>query len=114
MFRVLPKHALKTAGARVVARKTVAADRDLASFFGLDEGSDLILVSRVRTADGVPVLFENNYYPVDGFEFLKDIGLSNCSIFEAVGERTGRYTCSSDPWRSPVRELMPPASSRSQ
>ena len=78
------------AGARVVARKTVAADRDLASFFGLDEGSDLILVSRVRTADGVPVLFENNYYPVDGFEFLKDIGLSNCSIFEAVGERTGR------------------------
>ncbi|MFR3876874.1 MAG: GntR family transcriptional regulator [Collinsella sp.] len=76
------------AGARVVARKTVAADRDLASFFGLDEGSDLILVSRVRTADGVPVLFENNYYPVDGFEFLKDIGLSNCSIFEAVGERT--------------------------
>ena len=73
------------AGARVVARKTVAADRDLASFFGLDEGSDLILVSRVRTADGVPVLFENNYYPVDGFEFLKDIGLSNCSIFEAAG-----------------------------
>lgn len=87
------------AGARVVARKTVAADRDLASFFGLDEGSDLILVSRVRTADGVPVLFENNYYPVDGFEFLKDIGLSNCSIFEAVGERTGRYPCSSDPCR---------------
>ena len=80
-------------------RGTVAADRDLASFFGLDEGSDLILVSRVRTADGVPVLFENNYYPVDGFEFLKDIGLSNCSIFEAVGERTGRYPCSSDPCR---------------
>ena len=53
----------------------------------------------MRTADGVPVLFENNYYPVDGFEFLKDIGLSNCSIFEAVGERTGRYPCSSDPCR---------------
>lgn len=59
------------AGARVVARKTVAADRDLASFFGLDEGSDLILVSRVRTADGVPVLFENNYYPVDDSNFSK-------------------------------------------
>ena len=66
---------------------------------GLDEGSDLILVSRVRTADGVPVLFENNYYPVEGFEFLKDISLSNCSIFETVGERTGRYPCSSDPCR---------------
>ena len=39
------------AGAPVVARKIVAADRDLASFFGLDEGSDLILVSRVRTAE---------------------------------------------------------------
>ena len=96
--KIIRKVHLK-AGARVVARKTVAADRDLASFFGLDEGSDLILVSRVRTADGVPVLFENNYYPVDGFEFLKDIGLSNCSIFEAVGERTGRYPCSSDPCR---------------
>ena len=87
------------AGARVVARRVVAADRDLASFLGLDEGSDLILVSRVRTADGVPVLFENNYYPVEGFEFLKDISLSNCSIFETVGERTGRYPCSSDPCR---------------
>lgn len=102
------------AGARVVARKTVAADRDLASFFGLDEGSDLILVSRVRTADGVPVLFENNYYPVDGFEFLKDIGLSNCSIFEAVGERTGRYPCSSDPCRLEIARAGIDAGPRAQ
>ena len=73
------------AGARVVSRKTVKADVELAAFFGVDEGADLLLVSRVRTADGVPVLFENNYYPMDGFEFLKDVCLSNCSIFEVVG-----------------------------
>ena len=78
------------AGARVVSRKTVKADVELAAFFGVDEGADLLLVSRVRTADGVPVLFENNYYPEDGFEFLKDVCLSNCSIFEVVGERTGK------------------------
>lgn len=87
------------AGARVVSRKTVKADVELAAFFGVDEGADLLLVSRVRTADGVPVLFENNYYPEDGFEFLKDVCLSNCSIFEVVGERTGKYPVASDPCR---------------
>lgn len=87
------------AGARVVSRKTVKADVELAAFFGVDEGADLLLVSRVRTADGVPVLFENNYYPMDGFEFLKDACLSNCSIFEVVGERTGKYPVASDPCR---------------
>ena len=82
------------AGARVVSRKTVKADVELAAFFGVDEGADLLLVSRVRTADGVPVLFENNYYPEDGFEFLKDVCLSNCSIFEVVGSARA-----SIPWR---------------
>ena len=87
------------AGARVVARKAVKADRDLAAFFGVDEGAEVFLVSRVRTADGVPVLYENNYYPIDGYEFLRDVNLSNCSIFETVGERTGKYPVSSDPCR---------------
>ena len=102
------------AGARVVSRKTVKADVELAAFFGVDEGADLLLVSRVRTADGVPVLFENNYYPEDGFEFLKDVCLSNCSIFEVVGERTGKYPVASDPWRLRARASTRRANSRFQ
>lgn len=87
------------AGARLVTREVVKANAELASFFGLSEQSDLILITRLRTADGVPVLLENNYYPLEGNEFLKDIDLSDCSIFELVGERTGKYPASSDPCR---------------
>lgn len=87
------------AGARVVARKTVQTDRELATFFDVSEGDEVFLVSRVRTADGVPVLYENNYYPIEGYEFLGDVNLTNCSIFEVVGERSGRYPVSSNPCR---------------
>ena len=86
-------------GARPVSCALIEADDALAAFFGIRPGSQLTLVSRLRTADGIPVLFENNYYPVEGFEFLREADLADCSIFRVVGERTGHFPVESDPCR---------------
>ena len=85
------------AAAHVVTREVVAADTEMASFFGIAPGDELILVERMRSADGVPVLLESNHYPRAGFEFLLDADLADCSIFQVVGERTGHYPVKSDP-----------------
>lgn len=49
-------------GACVISRKILPADSTEAQFFGVPVGTDLICVERVRTADGVPVMLENNIY----------------------------------------------------
>lgn len=87
------------AGARLISCSPVKADDVLASFFNIAPGSDLILVNRLRTADGIPVLLENNYYPSHGFEFLYEEDLTDRSIFQVVGGRTGHYPVESEPCR---------------
>ena len=47
-------------GACVISRKILPADSTESQFFGVPVGTDLICVERVRTADGVPVMLENN------------------------------------------------------
>lgn len=87
------------AGAHLISCSPVKADDVLASFFNIAPGSDLILVNRLRTADGIPVLLENNYYPSHGFEFLYEEDLTDRSIFQVVGGRTGHYPVESEPCR---------------
>ena len=87
------------AGAHLISCSPAKADDVLASFFNIAPGSDLILVNRLRTADGIPVLLENNYYPSHGFEFLYEEDLTDRSIFQVVGGRTGHYPVESEPCR---------------
>ncbi|MBS6653194.1 MAG: GntR family transcriptional regulator, partial [Collinsella sp.] len=49
-------------GARLVSRTVVAATHEDAAFFGVEPGCELIVVERVRTADGIPVMLENNAF----------------------------------------------------
>lgn len=58
---------------------------------------DLICVERVRTADGVPVMLENNIYVYEDNAYLSTAPLSNQSIFEFVRNRTGRTPAFTDP-----------------
>lgn len=85
------------AGAHVISRTVVDADAELASFFGVDVDAKLICITRVRTADGMPVLLENNYYPLPEFTLLEREPLDDRSIFSVVGELTGHYPDSSNP-----------------
>ena len=84
-------------GACVISRKILPADSTEAQFFGVPVGTDLICVERVRTADGVPVMHENNIYVYEDNAYLSTAPLSNQSIFEFVRNRTGRTPAFTDP-----------------
>lgn len=88
------------AGARLVSRTVVAATREDAAFFGVEPGSELIVVERVRTADGIPVMLENNAFVLADHPYLQtlaDKDLADNSIFALVAEHSGRAPLKSDP-----------------
>lgn len=77
---------------RLISRHVVPVSKEMAAFLGLEEGADLLAVVRLRMADGVPVMFENNYFPYEEFKFLEQENLGgSSSIFEVVRAHTGRY-----------------------
>ena len=79
-------------GARLVSRTVVAATHEDAAFFGV--------VERVRTADGVPVMLENNAFVLADHPYLQtlaDDDLTDNSIFALVAEHSGRSPLKSDP-----------------
>ena len=87
-------------GARVISRKILPADSTEAQFFGVPVGTDLICVERVRTADGVPVMLENNAFVLADHPYLQtlaDKDLTDNSIFALVAEHSGRAPLKSDP-----------------
>ena len=88
------------AGARLVSRTVVAATREDAAFFGVEPGCELIVVERVRTADGIPVMLENNAFVLVDHPYLQTLtegDLADNSIFAVVSEHTGRAPLKSDP-----------------
>lgn len=78
----------RVAGAKVLGVEVVKAREGEREFLGLGEGAELVHVKRLRTADGVPIMLENNFYPLEGFEFLLEADLSDTSIFDYVQKRT--------------------------
>lgn len=88
------------AGARLVSRTVVAATHEDAAFFGVEPGCELIVVERVRTADGIPVMLENNAFVLADHPYLQtlaDEDLTDNSIFALVAEHSGRAPLKSDP-----------------
>lgn len=81
----------RVAGAHLISCQLVAARASEAKFLGLDKGAQLVHVRRLRTADGVPIMIENNFFPREGFEFLMDTELDDVSIFKLVEEHVGRH-----------------------
>ncbi len=66
------------------------ADDAECSFFGVSADAELLCLRRVRTADGVIIMFEENHFAPEGFEFLEDSNLDNKSLYHLIEERTGR------------------------
>lgn len=87
-------------GARLVSRTVVAATHEDAAFFGVEPGCELIVVERVRTADGIPVMLENNAFVLADHPYLQtlaDEDLTDNSIFALVAAHSGRAPLKSDP-----------------
>ena len=66
----------------------------------MEPGCELIVVERVRTADGIPVMLENNTFVLADHPYLQtlaDKDLTDNSIFALVAEHSGRAPLKSDP-----------------
>lgn len=77
-------------GARPVKTEIVPASLVERECLKLPEGSMLIHVQRVRTADGVPVYLENMYLPYEIYADILKVDLQDASLFETMQELTGR------------------------
>lgn len=79
-----------TAGARLLSRQIVPVRQGEQEFFGLQSDDLLIYIERVRTADGLPIFLENQFFPYQEFSDLMKINLNDNSLFEVIEELTGR------------------------
>ena len=100
-------------GARLVSRTVVAATREDAAFFGVEPGCELIVVERVRTADGIPVMLENNAFVLADHPYLQtlaDKDLTDNSILRSLPSiRVARRSSPTPaPWRLRLPMLRRP------
>lgn len=82
-------------GAQVLENRLIMADKKVADRLGIEPGSNVVYISRLRLADGEPVLVEKSYFPLK-YAFLLEEDLNNGSMFECLKEKAGAKVASSE------------------
>lgn len=82
-------------GAQVVENRLIMADKKVADRLGIEPGSNVVYISRLRLADGEPVQVEKSYFPLK-YAFLLEEDLNNGSMFECLKEKAGAKVASSE------------------
>ena len=77
------------AGARLVSQEIVRAPARYAQALGVSEGSLLLCIRRIRSADDWPIIDEYTYLPYERFEGMLSKDLNDTSIFQAIEEVGG-------------------------
>lgn len=78
------------AGARLLSRQIVPVRQDEQEFFGCGSEELLVYIERVRTADGLPIFLENQFFPYQEFRELMQEKLDDVSLFEVMEKVSGR------------------------
>ena len=76
-------------GARLVTRELVDADPRTSAFFGEAGEGKAVRIVRIRTADGRPLMIEDNLFNPSLFSFFLDVPLDDNSTYDLIKERTG-------------------------
>ena len=82
-------------GARVLENRLIAADKKVADRLGIEPGSNVVYISRLRLADGESVQVEKSYFPLK-YAFLLEEDLNDGSMFECLKEKAGAKVASSE------------------
>ena len=82
-------------GAQVLENRLIMADKKVADRLGIEPGSNVVYISRLRLADGEPVQVEKSYFPLK-YAFLLEEDLDNGSMFECLKEKAGAKVASSE------------------
>ena len=77
----------KTPGARLLARSVERASDALAAWLEIDAGSEVLMIERLRTADGEPVGIERVTLPLERFPGLEEVDFENISLYRVLEER---------------------------
>lgn len=84
-------------GGRMLENKLITANDRICKQLGLEKGSQVIYISRIRYADNVPVDIEKNYFPLK-YAFLLNERFDDNSLFEFL-KKTAQITVSvSEKW----------------
>lgn len=75
------------AGAHLISLDVVPGMDSEREFFGFGSEGRLLRIVRVRTADGVPIMIEENYFPYEKYRFLEGISHENTSLFATIFDR---------------------------
>lgn len=82
-------------GAQVLENRLIMADKKVDDRLGIEPGSNVVYISRLRLADGEPVQVEKSYFPLK-YAFLLEEDLNNGSMFECLKEKAGAKVASSE------------------
>lgn len=72
-------------GATLVRCLQISGIESERSFFGFGSDGKLLLVERIRTADGLPIMVEENLFPYDRYSFIEDEDLTDVSLYKLIG-----------------------------
>ena len=87
-FTEMCRHMGYSPGSRTVKIALEPPDEDAARELALKKGEQMLVLERLRLADGVPVLLETTRFP-EKFFFLFHCDLNNASLYQIVKEQTG-------------------------
>lgn len=66
------------------------ADEKDQAFFDCAPGTQVVCLRRVHCANGIPIMLTTSRFPLPDFGFLRDVDLTNKSLYQLIQERTGR------------------------
>ncbi|PWH16950.1 MAG: phosphonate metabolism transcriptional regulator PhnF [Anaerolineae bacterium] len=73
-----------TLTSKTLEQKVITPNEEIRRQLNLAEGETVILIRRLRSADGTPLCVETCYHPYHAFPSLAEIDLTNQSIYEIL------------------------------
>lgn len=86
-------------GTHILFGGMVRGEKNAAEALGLDRSAQMICLKRLRLVNGVPSIYEVDFFRTD-FDFLLSTDLENKSLLEIIREKTGKVGNKSDSYIS--------------
>ncbi len=74
----------------VVRRRLIEVPDDMTEEFKVEPGEIVCNIVRVRYCENAPIVIDDSYFPRTMWQHLKDVDLSDCSVFHLIEEKTNR------------------------
>ena len=96
-FSEMCAHMGMKAGGRMLGNRLEPASEKIARLLNVEKGSQVIYISRVRYADGMPMAIERNYFPLK-YAFLLEERFDDNSLFTFLKEHSHTAVAISEKW----------------